>query len=169
MLTNGALQFIMKNIEVKYPIMQVLSVKPFRKTASSFNRYYLYISDGEHYFFPVLLTPHLNRLITYGHLGKSSIIYIKSYIFSNVTESPNRNSQAITLKDLVCLFVCPGKKIGDPIPIGKNSGHVDVKSILASTDSLPEPTFEMDTLALPTVQDLEMENLLQNLEVLNIV
>jgi len=170
MLTNGALQYIMNNIEVKYPIMQVLNIKPFRNTASRFDRYYLYISDGKHYFSPVLLSPHLNRLISTGHLRKSSIVYIKSYIFSNVTEAPNRNSQAITLKDLVCLFVCPGIKIGNPTPIRKkNSGHIDVNSILASTDSLSEPSFEMDTSAPPTVHDLEMENVLQNLEMLSIL
>lgn len=170
MLTNGALQYIMNNIEVKYPIMQVLSIKPCRKTASRFDRYYLYISDGKHYFYPVLLTPHLNRLISYGHLRKSSIICIKSYIYNNVTRGPNRNSQAIILKDLVVLFVCSGIKIGNPTPIGqKNSGHVDVNSILTSTDSLSEPSFEMDTFAPPTVHDLEMENVIQNLEMLNIL
>jgi len=155
MLTKGALQSIMNNVEVKYPIMQVLRVKPFRKTVSNIDRYYLYISDGEHYFGPIFLTPHLNSLITNGYLRKSSVIYIKSYIFSTVTESFKRNSQAIILKDLVCLFVCPDKKIGNPIPIKKNSGC--------------EPTVEMDTLEPPTVHDHEMENLLQNFNTLEIV
>jgi len=165
----GALQFIVEDVEVKYPVMQVLDMKQLIDTVSGLNKYRLIISDGQHFSTFVILAPWLNNMITNGHLTRFSIIYIKSYLIHVLGQSTKK---VIILTDLVCLVVRPGGMIGDPKPIREISGQVDENNIPASTNAIPETIVEMDTLAPPISpmdQDQELANLPLNLDMLHIL
>ncbi|XP_060863238.1 uncharacterized protein LOC132939855 isoform X2 [Metopolophium dirhodum] len=169
LLTVGALQFIMDNVvEVKYPVMQVLGIRQLRDNVSGLNKFRLIISDGQHFSTFVMLATQLNNMITNGNLTKFSIIYIRSHVISQLGQSITK---VIILTDLVCLVVRPGGMIGDPKPIRQISGQVVDNSIPASTDAIPEPIVEIDTLAPPISpidQDQEVANLPLNLDMLHI-
>ncbi|XP_003245862.1 uncharacterized protein LOC100570100 [Acyrthosiphon pisum] len=165
LLTVGALQSILDNVEVKYPVMQVINIRQLIDTASGLNKYRLMISDGQHFSTFVMLATRLNNMITNGYLTKFSIIYIRSYVVGLLGQSIKK---VIILTDLVCLVTRPGAMIGDPKPVREISGQVIENSIPAS---IPEPIVEMDTLApsiSPIDQDQEVENLPLNLDMLHI-
>jgi len=167
-LTAGALKFIMNNVEVKYPVMQVLNIRQLTD-ASGLNRYRLMISDGQHFSTFVMLATRLNSMITIGYLTKLSIIYIRSYVVSQLGQDIKK---VILLTDLVCLVSYLGAMLGNPKPVGEIAGQVVENIIHASTDAVPEPTVEMDTLAPPISPidlDQEVENLPLNLDMLHLI
>lgn len=164
----GALQFIVNNVEVKYPVMQVLGIKQVTSDYLGIIKYRLMISDGQHYSTLVMLATQLNNMITESYIKKFSIIYIRSYAVSQLSAT---NKKLILILDLVCLDVCLDRMIGDPKPVVEHSGQVVENSIPASTDEIPEPSVEMGTSAPPTSPidpDQEVENLPLNLDMLHI-
>ncbi|KYN27251.1 PREDICTED: replication protein A 70 kDa DNA-binding subunit-like [Trachymyrmex cornetzi] len=121
-LTEGALEKIMRDIDVPNPVLQVLSYKKLPRNAnkdgSGNDRFRLLISDGQKLNSFTMLSAQLNDLITKNILNDYAICEITKYFMSSVYNN-GEYKRVMLILDMEVLVSGDqvGNKIGNPTNI----------------------------------------------------
>ncbi|XP_011696922.1 PREDICTED: replication protein A 70 kDa DNA-binding subunit [Wasmannia auropunctata] len=135
-LTEGALEKMMRGIEVVKPVLQVLGYKKLPVTANKdgSDRYRLLVSDGQKLNSFTMLATQLNHLITDDILNEYAVCKITNYHLTTVNNS-GREKHVILLLDIDVL--ASGSKVGRKIG---NPTNIETKSEPESTSTSASTT-----------------------------
>ncbi|XP_018310864.1 replication protein A 70 kDa DNA-binding subunit [Mycetomoellerius zeteki] len=132
-LTEGALEKIMRGVDVDNPVLQVLGYKKLprnvNKDGSATDRFRLLISDGQKLNSFTMLATQLNNLITENILNDYAICKITNYHMSSVNNSGKEKRVMLILGIEVLV---PGDKVGSKIG---NPTNIEMKSESESTST----------------------------------
>ncbi|XP_039303739.1 replication protein A 70 kDa DNA-binding subunit isoform X2 [Solenopsis invicta] len=118
-LTTGALQKIMKGINIDKPILQMLGYKKLPKNKDgATDRYRLLVSDGEKLNSFTMLATQLNNLIENDILNEFSICKITNYCLSSVNNNGKEKCVMLILDiEVIVSGEEVGRRIGNPTNI----------------------------------------------------
>ncbi|EGI59093.1 PREDICTED: replication protein A 70 kDa DNA-binding subunit [Acromyrmex echinatior] len=132
-LTEGALEKIMRGIDIDNPVLQVLGYKKLprnvNKDGSATDRFRLLISDGQKLNSFTMLATQLNNLITENILNDFAICKITNYHMSSVNNSGKEKRVMLILGIEVLV---PGDQVGNKIG---NPTNIEMKSEPESTST----------------------------------
>ncbi|XP_029174342.1 replication protein A 70 kDa DNA-binding subunit-like [Nylanderia fulva] len=126
-LTEGALEKIMRGVDVEKPILQMLGYKKLPKSVNKdgtpgCDRYRLLVSDGQKFNSFTMLATQLNNLITDDILTEYAICKVTNYHLSTVNNG-GKEKRVILIMGIE--VTVPGRtvgcKIGDPTNIDNKS------------------------------------------------